>query len=78
MYMTALHCVCVCVCVCVYFVCDSVCVCTLVSCSSWLPTSLSTACGCLILISLMTLKMSTAPSTFRHSRILATAQNVAE
>ena len=89
--VTALHsCVCVCVCVrvcvctlcksaCVCVcVCDSVCVCALVSCSSLLPTSLSTACGCLILISLMTLKMSTAPSAFRHSRILATAQNVAE
>ena len=41
-------------------------------------TSLSTAWGCLILISLTILKMSTAPSAFKHSRILATAQKVAE
>ena len=45
---------CVWVCMCILFVC----VCAWVSCSSLLPTSLSTACGCLILISLMTLKMS--------------------
>ena len=43
-----------------------------------LLTFVSTALGCLALIALIVAKMSTAPSSLRHSKMIHKAQNTAD